>query len=391
MPHSTSPSSSASFLPPALSVAAGIGCVLVAGKAEPSAWVLSGLLAVTGVGLCLWNRQLSSKGHSTGRPYENASETQAAESSIDPFCASVTPVWANQIQAARSHSEEAINSLSERFALLAGRIHASVAGSDGDGAGASLVSLLESSERDLETIVDALRQALASKESLLAEVTQLSEFTVQLQAMAQDVANIAKQTNLLALNAAIEAARAGDAGRGFAVVADEVRKLSTLSGETGHKIGETVETVNSAIQKTLGVSREYTEKDAATLGHSNQVIRHVIDQFQRSAADMVLHNDRMRHESEAVGTEIADVLVSLQFQDRVSQMLGHVHADIQKLEGVLGDRATQREQGQPVAAIDSQRWLTELAKTYTMPEQHDYHSGKRPTAAPSSDSDITFF
>ncbi|WP_308811814.1 methyl-accepting chemotaxis protein [Stutzerimonas azotifigens] len=376
-------------MPASLTIAAGIGCILVAGKSAPSAWIISGLFAATGAGISLWKRQAMKRSHHASHRNEDPDTTRLTEPTVEPFCASVAPVWADQIQAARSHSEEAINALSERFALLAGRIHASVGGNNREGASSSLVGLLEDSERDLETIVDALRQALASKELLLAEVTQLSELTVQLQAMALDVANVAKQTNLLALNAAIEAARAGEAGRGFAVVADEVRKLSTLSGETGHKIGETVETVNFAIERTLSVSREYTEKDAATLERSTQVIRQVIDQFQRSAAGIVSHNERMRQESEAVGGEIADVLVSLQFQDRVSQMLGHVRADIERFEALMSARAAQRDLGQTPDPVDSQQWLNDLARTYTMPEQHDIHSGKRPTA--STDSDITFF
>jgi methyl-accepting chemotaxis protein len=371
-----------------MAITAGIACVLLAGKASPFAWVLSGVLGAAGLGLSQWARRLMSKGVPSAHTGETARPRLAPEPSIDPLCASVAPIWTNQIQAARSHSEAAITSLSERFALLADRVQASVNGNAADGPESSL-NLLESSERDLETIVDALREAVASKESLLAEVNQLSEFTVQLQSMALDVANIAKQTNLLALNAAIEAARAGETGRGFAVVAGEVRKLSTRSGETGLKIGKTVETVSAAIEKTLSISRDYTEKDAIRLGHSSQVIRKVIDQFQLSTADIVSRNDRMRRESETVGAEIADVLVSLQFQDRVSQMLGHVHANIGKLEGCLAERATQREQGIELAPVDIHRWLDELALTYTMPEQHDLHAGKRPTA--SADSDVTFF
>lgn len=343
---------------------------------------------MAGVGISLWNRQLVNR-CLTRQKDKTTGTNPIIDSSIDSLCASVAPVWKSHVQEARSHSEEAVNLLSERFALLAERIHASVGGSAAEGAETALVRLLESSKCDLETIVEALRQAVASKELLLAEVMQLSELTGQLQTMAKGVADIAKQTNLLALNAAIEASRAGEAGRGFAVVADEVRKLSSLSGETGQKIGHIVETVSQAIEKTLSISREYAEKDTTTLGASSQVIYQVIEQFQRSASALVSHNDRMRNESEAVGAEIADVLVSLQFQDRVSQMLGHVHADVEKFQNHLADRAAQRQQGHMVEVADNQRWLNELARTYTMPEQHDIHSGKRPVAC--ADSDITFF
>ena len=174
------------------------------------------------------------------------------------------PLWSQHIENARSHTEESISSLSERFAQLATRIQSSLGGSTEREAGKRLVALLSSCEYELDMIIVALRDALASKESLLQEITQLSSFTEQLQDMAQDVANIAKQTNLLALNAAIEAARAGESGRGFAVVADEVRKLSSMSGDTGQRIGETVVIVNDAIHKTLNISQEYTKTDTTT-------------------------------------------------------------------------------------------------------------------------------
>ena len=238
-------------------------------------------------------------------------------------------------------------------------------------------------------IIVALRDALASKESLLQEITQLSSFTEQLQDMAQDVANIAKQTNLLALNAAIEAARAGESGRGFAVVADEVRKLSSMSGDTGQRIGETVVIVNDAIHKTLNISQEYTKTDTTTLNKASDVIAGVISRFKQNASDIVQHNETMRTQSESVAQDISEVLVSLQFQDRISQTLGHIAADQDKLHALIQERDAQRRQNLPMASPDSERWLSELAQTYTTPEQHGIHRGE--SSAKRNDSDITFF
>ncbi|WP_159971631.1 methyl-accepting chemotaxis protein [Pseudomonas sp. 8Z] len=308
---------------------------------------------------------------------------------LEALCEKTLPVWTQQIEAARTHSEEAISLLSERFANLAVRIQQSLGNGPEREAGNRLVALLSTSQHELDMIIMALREALASKESLLKEVMQLSSFTDQLQAMAQEVADIAKQTNLLALNAAIEAARAGESGRGFAVVADEVRKLSSLSGETGQRIGETVNIVNSAIHKTLSISQEYANTDAQTLNNASEVINGVITRFHHSASGIVSHNEAMRSQSESVAQDIAEVLVALQFQDRISQMLGHVRGDLDKLHLHIDERQRQRAAGEAPAELDSEHWLRELAQTYTMPEQYDIHRGDAP--GKRNDSEITFF
>ncbi|XXE20266.1 methyl-accepting chemotaxis protein [Pseudomonas sp. Z1-12] len=371
----------------------GTACVLGAGGLDLQSAGLAALLLIPGAAAALHyhardraQRQTQQTADANLQASGGGNNPSTCRCGLEPVCRGVLPVWAGQIEVARSHTEEAITALAVRFADISQRVERAVSTTqDGRSADGGLVALLGTSQHELDAIVASLRAALATKALLLDEVMVLSNLTEQLQTMAQDVGNIAKQTNLVALNAAIEAARAGEVGRGFAVVADEIRKLSSLSGETGRRIGETVNTVNAAIAKTLAISREYAEQDEATVTHSGQVIEQVIRRFRGATTTLLDSSHTLREQSQSVGQEISQVLVGLQFQDRVSQVLGLVRDDLEKLHHSLAEG----ERGN-VATLDADAWLQQLASTYTMPELHDVHQGGA-RGASSSESEITFF
>jgi len=308
---------------------------------------------------------------------------------LETLCSGVLPIWSGQIEMARTHTENSVTELVNRFANIDARIAATMASSQGE-SGSGLIALLNENEAELNSIIATLRSILAMKESMLSEVTSLSQFTIALKRMAQDVGDIAKQTNLLALNAAIEAARAGDVGRGFAVVADEVRKLSTQSGETGRKISETVETVNQAIASALHISSQYALQDGEMVGNSERIIEHVVGRVHSAVQGLMDASDVLRRENQAIGEDIAEVLVALQYQDRVSQVLSHVCNDMGKLKGRIDHQHAQLADGGPSGEMDATTWLDELSHTYTVPEQHVVHSGGKPQANEGA-AEVTFF
>ncbi len=376
----------------------GSVCVLAVGGFAPLSLTLAFVPVVLGVMLGVhldqrFRTQLDST--TAALRYELEAEQcphkAGCISGLDRLCKGVLPVWSGQIELARAHTEESITALANRFADLSTRLEAAVTASTsssgelGGGGSNWLVYLIQESQGEMDGVIASLRTAFEAKEMLLKEITELAHFTDELKTMAQEVGNIATQTNLLALNAAIEAARAGEVGRGFAVVADEVRKLSAASGETGKRIAATVETVNKAIASTLQVSQRYAEQDTETINTSEQAIQLVMGQFQAAAGTLCESTDSLRNESNAIREEISDVLVALQFQDRVSQALSHVRNDLGKLEQRIG------EHERSPLAVDAAVWLKELSQTYTMPEQYAVHNGGRGKAAEVSSTEITFF
>ncbi|KAF0813943.1 Methyl-accepting chemotaxis protein 4 [Andreprevotia sp. IGB-42] len=302
----------------------------------------------------------------------------APHAQLPELMSGVLPLWKRNVELARTQTAEAIDNLAMRFAGINQRLGGTVALAAGGGGG-NMLQVIQTAEDHLGGIVRSLEQVLAARETLLHEIAGLGQFNEELKRMATDVAQIAGQTNLLALNAAIEAARAGEAGRGFAVVADEVRKLSNMSGETGKRIAGKVESINQTIQGALDSANRLSGDEAKMIGDSKTVIGSVISDFQQAAVRLSETVGQLETESREVEHEVQDVLVNLQFQDRVSQILDHVQRDIVKLGDLL-----DRNQALPDRAI----WLADLERTYTTLEQRQVHGGQQKASVQSSQVDF---
>jgi methyl-accepting chemotaxis protein len=355
-------------------------------------WLSGSVALVLGLailGLAFWQSRAAAPAPSIADLSATAFRDEPVSDGVAPLCEKVLPVWTGQVEVARQQTEEAIMALSSRFSGIAVQVDAAVQASRNTG-GDDLAGLLSASEAELAQIVNSLRDTLAHKEVLLQQVETLNTLTGSLQQMAREVGEVAKQTNLLALNAAIEAARAGEAGRGFAVVADEVRKLSTSSGNTGEKIGSTVAEVTRAITSALEISRRYAREDEALMEVSGQRIGQVVERLRNAAGGLMDSAHALTDQGQRVADEVAEALVALQFQDRVSQVLVSVEKDMQRLEHRVRDGQARLSTGAQPDPIDVEAWMAEMRRTFTTPEQHSLHRGERPGTAPA-DAGITFF
>ncbi len=301
----------------------------------------------------------------------------------------VLPIWSGQVEEACGHTEREITSLTVLFSNIVQRLHTTIEVSQSAVGSDALADMFNESRRELDHLVTLLKDSFKQKERLLSEIAGLSGAIDDLGQMAQQVGTIANQTNLLALNAAIEAARAGEAGRGFAVVAAEVRELSTMSGETGDEIGEMMREVNEKLASTLETSKLHADQDAKTEKDAAQVIDHVLERIHGATSELDESSDSLVQESIGIQHEIEGVLVSLQFQDRISQMLNHVRDNMHKLSDQLESDQQDYEQGVIPDALDVPAWMESMKETYTMPDEFSVHTGSDQQDA--EDSSVTTF
>ena len=296
----------------------------------------------------------------------------------------VLPIWQQHVTTSRTQIEEATTDLVVNFSRISDEFESAgfrTSTDNADPQAPTTSTLLAMCEQDLRQVVSALSEISRSKGEMSLSMTELAKGTQDLQAMAHGVAQIAAQTNLLAINAAIEAAHAGDSGRGFATIAKEIRVLSQLSAQTAHQITEKIERVTKIMHDTSDAATKATTQEASIVEHSSRSVHGVLTHMRQLSEDA----QTMKERGQAIRSDIEQLVVSMQFQDRVSQILTVVDHDIRRLKG----RADQTDQDDPVP--DSGEWLQELQSHYTMRDQHRSPGGSTAQAVANTPSKAVYF
>ncbi|WP_338845531.1 methyl-accepting chemotaxis protein [Massilia sp. W12] len=346
-----------------------------------SAWLMATTLAF--VAAWLGGRELT-------RVEEEKQETQQSvhsEDALAPLLQAVLPVWLRHLDSVKSQTEGSVSQLITSFSSMVRQFDMAgfggVSGREDAGHEDMTISLLTLAERELGPVVHVLEKVINSKDELLSSVRNLSNVTLDLKEMAGEVTLIAAHTNLLAINAAIEAARAGSAGRGFAVVAGEVRKLSQLSAETGKRIAERVVQISEMMDVTLNAAARAAEQDKRAIVASGDVVQDVLMHVRNLGASA----ERMREQGVVIRRDVENLLVTLQYQDRVSQILEVIDGDMNRLLESVG--------GGEAFSATPEEWLHHLGQHYTMDDERENHfaepGSRKSSAAAQPETEVTFF
>ncbi|VWX36586.1 putative Chemotaxis sensory transducer [Limnobacter sp. 130] len=300
---------------------------------------------------------------------------------------SLGSLWSENIKLARSKCEEAIVELNSEFFEISSELDNIIkADESGTASDRNIVETITDSNTKMRDLSATLDRILLERSKLIEKIRGLSSHVDSLNKMASQASAIAGRTNLLALNAAIEAARAGESGRGFAVVAEEVRALSNQSSETGKNMSKSVELINNSIREVIHASELSAESDQAMLNESSNKVEIVLDDLGQSCEALVLASRRLKESGLKTQTDISNLIVSLQFQDRVNQILGLVESSILEFSNETQQVLSRDPLFKP---RQKSEWLSMLSTQYAMREQREIHQGSGSASSPKQD--VTFF
>jgi methyl-accepting chemotaxis protein len=199
----------------------------------------------------------------------------------------------------------------------------------------------------LEFFVNATVQNAKLAMGLFELIEKVRGHATAIQAALGEVTAIAKQTDLLALNAAIEAARAGDAGRGFAVVADEVRALSMRTTEFSRQIHSHIESMHAASGGAEDAIADIASRDMNVALHSKQRVATMLNDIGIAHNKMLETAGQLARRTEKLEHDVNAAVTNMQFQDMVTQLLGHVTKRIDAVTNVTRTAASATDPSRP--------------------------------------------
>ena len=313
----------------------------------------------------------------------DASASTAMVNNVTELLDNVLPVWNTHVGSVKQKSEEAVTQLITSFSSMVNEFDKAgfggVANVDQSKSSDATITLLQLCKKELAPVITSLSKMIDSKDDLLQCIRDMAKSTADMNNMAVEVGQIAAQTNLVALNAAIEAARVGPAGRGFAVVADEVRRLSQSSADTGKRMADRVENISAIMKQAMIAADRATINDKRVLEVSGAVVGDVLSHVETMGGAA----EQMRHHGNIIRNDVENLLVALQFQDRISQILDVVMTDINKLQQTVGQIAEEE-------LPSTEQWLQDLQSTYTMEEEFS-NPGDNTQQSSNNNTEITFF
>jgi methyl-accepting chemotaxis protein len=237
---------------------------------------------------------------------------------------------------------------------------------------------MERNGRELETLVAALRQLQTSKQRIVEEI---GAEALRLRDNASEIRQIALHSRMVSLNATIEAARAGQAGKPFGVIISGMRELAVRTAEASELFSKHTERLQAMVGAAFQEQDRGDEKLVSIAG-AEELVRHVVASSEATMRQLTREIAAMEDERNAVRKDISGVLVSLQFQDRVSQILSHLTTNLEEMQSHVSDGRG--------AAADDRAWLAQMARDYSTHEEFRNHAGQASNGARNAD-EITYF
>lgn len=295
-------------------------------------------------------------------------------------CAPVIQLVNSQLKSAVEKGNQSIDEVSCSFqgmAATARRVVAEATASlDTDASHASDMSQLDAVTNVLTDLLNHIEQHATMADDVAATLATVEERLTNVEECLRLVEAISGKAKLVALNGRIEAARAGTHGEGFAVVAAETKNLASNASDTSESIRDVVQSLGISLREASHTMQCAATGAAEMLQNSRERV-HIALQGISSYQETLESNLRSASTAaEQLAHEISATVRGLQFQDAVSQRIGHAIDALAEVHDRLAQHMSAGDERK--AKLAGNEWLERISATYTTLEERSIHDATAP-------------
>jgi methyl-accepting chemotaxis protein len=309
----------------------------------------------------------------------NYEELQQASHLVLSYSVNALPIHNGQLTQVIDTTETAALSLGDDFSSLLDQInhnaeHSIKLKDDLLHESTGLISRLKGKEDIINGLKSSFDEHAQRSTELYDQFLSFRRHSEEINLLADRIQAIASTTNLLALNAAIEAARAGEHGRGFAVVADEVRNLSMQSTLTGKEIRDSLEQFTKTMDDYDASIKGFVDNQSSMFNNFYQQMQSLSEGTDEEIGLLTESLAGLVTDTENVHSAIANVMVSLQFQDTTRQIIEHVQEDLAKITNDIHELDIIIDND---SSEESKKLEESIAQRYTMESERKVYESTR--------------
>jgi len=250
-----------------------------------------------------------------------------------------------QLQQTSAQIEESVVDVCKSFQGIADRARATVARTTGFlgreediGAGRrSFDGLLQACGATMLNIMNATAEAGEISDRAVDRISEMDKASQQISIQLRQLEDIANGNKILALNARIEAAHSGEHGAGFAAVAVELASQTAKSRDVTNQVGDLVGNLRALAQVTLDDLRRMHDREQERASQCKREVDKALHDLHTAHGEMKAMLSGMTEDGALLANDIGSAVRGLQFQDRISQRISHVVADLDTIRGRLAD------------------------------------------------------
>lgn len=307
----------------------------------------------------------------------------------------ILPVLSRQLRDTSDEMCSEVGRICEQFQTMAGQARESVAVVSelvgGKASERNVGNIIQDCRAMMTGLIDRIEAGGTLYRQAIGQMETVSVSVEKIFGILEEVDKTSFGNKLVALNAKIEAVHLGDRGAGFEVVAEQISQQAARSSELTEEVSSILKSLTSTMATATTELKRLAEIDRQEAENSRLAVEEALQSLESASSKMEGALDKAGGASSQLVEAIHKAIMGLQFQDRLSQRIGHVVDSLDAMADALS--ASTGMVDDPELNHRAEEVRAALLTSYTMESErtaHDSHAAEADTSA-TEGGDVELF